>query len=831
MKTTKRIIAALLAVSTLLCCVPAVSAAGYDTIKPTSTEVSRITYSDGAYLSDVYGTYTKGSSVYNARSLFVTALPSSVSVAVGNGDNVYGKNTLTDIIKKYNKNGKRVVGAINADFFSLTTGLPLGVQIDGGKIYATNDAKYDKQSGRVSVGFKADGSTVFDVPEFAITVSVDGYQITADRVNSYPDWYENAVESWKPVIVLTSDYGAKTHWASGKAYDVIVLKADGDLEIDEDITCHYYSFLQNITQPVAIEKGKLYLVAAAGYFAGFTPPGADDTSYISVTEKTGKWKDVVSAVGAGNSLISGGVIRYPSTYDSAISTTRTSRTAFGVKADGTYVFYTAERNSNGTIAGVMMDAVAQALYDMGCVNAVNFDGGGSTTIAADKGAGAAIVNHLQGGSQRAISNALILLSDETAPVIVEDFESDKTFTELYDGTNLVTAGYNTKKPYTGSRALAIDYSLGGVGKNVGIEFEPIDVKKYDKLMLAVDMNGSGVTLEARLKTEGGVFKRPLDAEGSGYAHVELDVSDADELVGFTVTYKLAAVNRSSVYVDRIIGYRGYSLKDTSVPQHSVKVSGGKLTVSASEPAFSSGLDPLGAEVMVNGGELIRGNSVDLSTAPSDRINRARIDAVDVVGNRAAAYTLFKTNNYNTPAPFADMNDKKWDALALRYCYENGIISGFVENGQTYARGGDNVTRAQFCVMIVSQKKLDVNKYLNTVVPYEDAADIPKWALPYVRAAYAEGIMTGTKTETGVVFLPNNDITRAEAASALDRLIDKDERLTKTVTYNDEADIQKWARRFVASVSTQGLFEGDKNGNFYPNNNLTRSESAVLMSKL
>jgi hypothetical protein len=92
-------------------------------------------------------------------------------------------------------------------------------------------------------------------------------------------------------------------------------------------------------------------------------------------------------------------------------------------------------------------------------------------------------------------------------------------------------------------------------------------------------------------------------------------------------------------------------------------------------------------------------------------------------------------------------------------------------------------------------------------------------------------MTGSKTETGVVFSPNNDITRAEAASALDRLIVKDERLTKTVVYNDEKDIAKWAKKFVASVSTQGLFEGDKNGNFYPNNNLTRSESAVLMSKL
>ncbi len=856
MKRIKRTVAVVTLLSLVFCFAPTVSASAvYDTIVPESTEISRLTYSDGAYLADVYGKYTKGDKVMDARSLSITATKKAATVAVAGGDSVYGKYTLSQIVGKYNTEGKRVIGAVNADFFSTSTGLPLGVQINGGKIFATNDAGYDKETGRVSVGINADGSAVFDVPEFEITVSIDGYELTADRINSFPNWYE---KEWEPVVVLTSDYGAKTHWTTTmknpvdgtdqpKPYDVIVLKADGDLMLNDDTTCHYDAYLQNQTEPVPIEKGKIYIVAKAGYFDGFTPPqpselptpeeianGAvaelDDISYISVMETTGKWDNVVTAFGAGNLLVSGGVVRYESTYDPAIKNTKTSRTAFGVKEDGSYVLYTAERNRAGTVAGTMLDSVAQAMKDMGCVYAVNLDGGGSTTIAADTGDGIRIKNHLQEGAERKIANAILLLSDEKAPVIVEDFETDKTFTPIEQG-GVAGAVFNTSTPYTAGRALEIGYTLTVVKQRVGIEFEPINIKDYSTLMMAVDMNGSGVTLEARLKNEKGVFTRPIAADGDGYRRTTVDVRDADELVGFSLVYKLGGKNTSSVLIDRIVGYGDYQLSDDKVPEMSVSIKDGKLNVFAYKAPFSAGLDPGGAEVTINGGELLRGYSIDLSGMPTDRINRAKTYAVDVIGNRTVAYNLFKADGYATPAPFADMNDKKWDALALRYCYENNIISGFNEGGQLLAKGSNNVTRAQFCVMIVNQKKLDLNNYLNVVLPYEDAAAIPKWALPYVRAAFAEGIMTGTKTETGIAFMPESNITRQEAASALDRLIDKDTRLTRTVVYGDEADIAKWAKKFVTSASTQGLFEGDKNGNFYPNNNLTRSESAVLMSKL
>ena len=74
----KRIIASVILAANLTCLLPvSASAAGYATIVPDSTEVSRLTYSDGAYLADVYGKYKD----LAARSLSISANRNAVSVA------------------------------------------------------------------------------------------------------------------------------------------------------------------------------------------------------------------------------------------------------------------------------------------------------------------------------------------------------------------------------------------------------------------------------------------------------------------------------------------------------------------------------------------------------------------------------------------------------------------------------------------------------------------------------------------------------------------------------------------------------------------------------
>ncbi len=835
MKIIKKTTAALATVVILLTNTVFCYANGYDTVKVTSQTDYRMNYSDTAKFSVKNGTYTKGQNTYGAKVYTVEASPKTTTVMASGGKSIYGSKTLSSILSQTDTGGKTAIAAINADFFSLTTGIPLGVQITDGRLVATNTIDYDKAQGRVSVGFKADGSTVFGVPEFDISVTVDDFTIKVNQINRQNNYTNN-------VLLFTSDFGDKTLWGvSEKAenYDVIVLETESPLGVDGKFECYYSAYYENINTPLDIEKNKIYICAPTGTFKNFKVPlyqeyegekVYSDESYVTVTEKTGRWKGVVNAVGGGNLLVNNGQIRYPSTYDTSIKNTFTSRTAFGVKADGTYVFYAAERSSG--ISGVWMDAVAQAMFNMGCVYAVNLDGGGSTTVYADTGYGAKLQNKCQDGTQRKIANALLLLSDESAPEIVEDFEGEKQLTETFEGTNLITASVVKENAYTGTGALKLEYSLKGIGNSVGTEFAPINIEKYKMLSVSVDAAKSGVIVEAKLKKDDKVFTRTVTSTNAdGYSRYQVDVSDAAELIGFNLNYKLSAKNRNTVYIDRIVGLGADMSADTFAPTVSIKNKDGKINVTATEPLFSAGVDKGGAEIIVDDGDLIRGNTLDTAKYSNDKVHKTRIDVTDTLGNRAVSYQLFKTANYTAPLPFADMNDSKWDALAIRYCYENGIINGIKENGTFVFKGEKNITRAEFCKMIVSHKNLDINSYVGVTLPYADAQDIPKWALLYVKAAYAEGIMVGSKTNDGIKFYPNDDITRAEAATALDRLITKDTRLINNIKYTDEANFAKWSKKYIESATTQGLFKGDKDGKFLPEKNLTRSESATLMSRL
>ena len=54
---------------------------------------------------------------------------------------------------------------------------------------------------------------------------------------------------------------------------------------------------------------------------------------------------------------------------------------------------------------------------------------------------------------------------------------------------------------------------------------------------------------------------------------------------------------------------------------------------------------------------------------------------------------------------------------------------------------------------------------------------------------------------------------------------------KTMAYRDEESFPKWAKDEIAEVTKEGLMEGDPNGNFRPNDPVTRAELAVVLSRL
>ena len=77
------------------------------------------------------------------------------------------------------------------------------------------------------------------------------------------------------------------------------------------------------------------------------------------------------------------------------------------------IFYAIDGHQSGYSVGATLTQVAQRLIELGCVDAVGLDGGGSTTIGATMPGNSSmeILNVPSGGSQRAVTNGIFLVSD------------------------------------------------------------------------------------------------------------------------------------------------------------------------------------------------------------------------------------------------------------------------------------------------------------------------------------------------------------------------------------------------------------------------------------
>ena len=119
--------------------------------------------------------------------------------------------------------------------------------------------------------------------------------------------------------------------------------------------------------------------------------------------------DVAQAIGGDEILVRDGV---PQTFEGDYASLKYSRTALGIKADGTIVTYTTHGISVPTSCGETYNDLAKILAAQGCVIALNIDGGGSSTsISMREGTNTlAVRNSPSDGTPRTVSSAFLFAS-------------------------------------------------------------------------------------------------------------------------------------------------------------------------------------------------------------------------------------------------------------------------------------------------------------------------------------------------------------------------------------------------------------------------------------
>jgi len=113
------------------------------------------------------------------------------------------------------------------------------------------------------------------------------------------------------------------------------------------------------------------------------------------------------AIGTSYSLVQKGKINLECVENFAHANNKEPRTMFGAKADGTFVLVVTDgRTANS--AGLTAHEQAELMLSLGCVNAVNVDGGGSSEMVQVKdGAIVVIINQLA-AAERDIGSVLLV---------------------------------------------------------------------------------------------------------------------------------------------------------------------------------------------------------------------------------------------------------------------------------------------------------------------------------------------------------------------------------------------------------------------------------------
>jgi len=317
---------------------------------------------------------------------------SQVIPVVSYGTVLYGMSTI-NYVSDFNKsNGKTVVAGVNGDFFMLDTGIPIGIVVTDGILRSSDN-------GVNAVGFFQDGSAMIGKPSLAVNLTTDtGYSLKIDYVNKTRKNYG--------VYLLTPDFSANTR-TSTEGTTIVLKNVSGSLKIGETVTATVDSVIKG-TAPVAITEGTMVLTATEenGLAARLEGVAASTQVTISISAPDVRWNQVVSAVGAGDMLLQSGQVA------TGLGAGAAPRTAFGITAEGKLVFYTVDGRQSGYSNGMTLTALARRMQSLGCTDAVNLDGGGSTVMVSQFPGSNTLetINRPSDGKQRKGANYILFIN-------------------------------------------------------------------------------------------------------------------------------------------------------------------------------------------------------------------------------------------------------------------------------------------------------------------------------------------------------------------------------------------------------------------------------------
>lgn len=281
-------------------------------------------------------------------------------------NNLRSRRTITTIAKNTNS-----IVAVNGTYFKPQTGVPLGTLMIDGKVYT--GPVYD----RVAMGIFDNG---FDMARVQFDSVLEGSKnsVKVDNINQ-PRMLSTHV------IAYSNDWG-KTSPSSPKYGFQIALK-------DNKVVGASYSSL-------AIPEGGYVIVGPAKLLR----PLAFEKKVKLKIGISPDWKNVKHIISGGPYLVKDSKVFVDMTAQKLGSVGgKNPRTAIGYTKDNEMIMVTVD-GREGSSVGMTLMQLAGFMKSLGCINAMNLDGGGSTVMFVN----GRVVNKPQVRGGITLSNALVL---------------------------------------------------------------------------------------------------------------------------------------------------------------------------------------------------------------------------------------------------------------------------------------------------------------------------------------------------------------------------------------------------------------------------------------
>lgn len=720
---------------------------------------SRTDFGAGA---NMYTTAYKNGST-NQQEFYVEYLPNPESVPVVlNGEQIYGKRTILQAAKYYDDLNYRPLIGINADYFSLKTGIPMGHTISGGKLLTKDD------TGQNAVGFRADGTGFISWLQIETKlIRENESEMTLECINKW--CFEGATIAY----FLSDEFGKETK-TPGQFKYVIFSKTDGEIKIGEEAEFIVEEkFDADINIGIPEDKYVLVMDRNAG-----NPEQLAFMDSLQVGEKikmtneavydSELWESAENGLGSiGGRLIENGTVYTEFEAGTA------PRTAVGITEDGVLIFYVVDGRQSGYSAGLSLKNLAQRMSELGCVDAINLDGGGSTAIAGVYPGSSTfdVINSPSDGTLRSCAN-YIFLQDMREPtgvaktIVLENKQNQHYLTgtsaEVKVESVWDSANYKMEIPQIGYEVINGDGTESEIsGNKVTLLGNGTTAVEITAAEASTQLNINVYDFPDEIKT--------YDESGKEISFIKLEVGD-------NYSKKLNST-----------AYKGQNklIADSSCFEYTVEGEIGEFN---------------GSKFIANTGKETSGKIIVKAGQAEKIIN---VEITD--------------DNH-----FDDMRSH-WAKDAVNTLYKKGIVSG-VNNAGKWHYNPDNVmTRIEFSSLICKYLEININEFDDVKLQYMDKAELKDWMIPYAKAMTELGIINGIDGK----FKPNEPLTRAQAVTIIGRTLPEEEDVLE-IEANDINDIPDWAYSHFEKLITYDIIHGYEDNTLRPNKNVTRAEAAAII---